>query len=66
MAYRCKYSPAKECNGCGGCEAASRSYSCPVCGAELEYGDTIYADEYGEPLACENCVKLKCVEDFYD
>ena len=38
-------------------------YTCPFCGEEQDY---VFLDWDGEPVGCENCLKKKRAEDYYD
>lgn len=34
-----------------------KMYECPVCGAELCGASTLYINEFGECVGCEECIK---------
>lgn len=65
MAYRCKLYRMRECDGCGDCQE-EKIYNCPVCGAEVGGGDTLYIDNYGNTLGCEKCVFSKEAADILE
>lgn len=51
---------ARECTGCQDCYTEPKSFHCPMCGAVLDYGDTIYfVRENDEIIGCENCIGTK-------
>ena len=54
MGYICIKSN-KECDGCMACNP-SPHYYCPVCGEEVF--ETVFADNDGTILGCENCAHI--------
>ena len=63
MAYRCKLNHSKECIGCMACEEET-NYYCPVCGEKVL--ETVYIDNSGNVIGCENCVETKEPEEMID
>lgn len=41
------------------------TYTCPVCGEEIEYGTYLYFND-NKCVGCEYCLERKFVEDVYD
>ena len=41
-------------------------FACPECGEPLDYGNTIYMDDFGVIVGCEYCVTAKSAEDVFD
>lgn len=59
MAMTCKHG-GRLCDGCQDCYTEPQAIRCPVCGEELDYGDTIYyLREGGDVLGCEICIGTK-------
>ena len=56
MAYICKLNYCKECDGCMACQE-DREYFCPICGEKVI--ETVYVDNNGNVIGCENCVETK-------
>ena len=56
MAYMCKKYFNKECDGCMDCKP-SPHYYCPVCGEEVY--ETVFVNNDGEIIGCENCAEIK-------
>ena len=56
MAYRCIKHYSKECDGCMDCKSR-KAYYCPVCGDEVY--ETVFVDNSGYVLGCENCAQIK-------
>ena len=40
------------------------SMKCPVCGAELGWGDKLYFDVGGNLAGCDECITTKYAEDY--
>lgn len=40
-------------------------YECPVCGAELSGGSTVYISN-GEIVGCEDCIYAKDAADYFE
>ena len=55
MAFRC-IKGGGECIGCMSCKP-SKHYYCPICGKEVY--DTVFVDNTGEVIGCENCAQIK-------
>ncbi len=45
-----------ECNGCMDCKPLPHYY-CPICGEEVY--ESIYVNNEGEVIGCENCAQIK-------
>lgn len=56
MAYPCVKYSGHECDGCGDCQPDFH-YFCPICGAEVY--ETVYVNNTGEVIGCENCAEIK-------
>lgn len=56
MAYCCIKNPVKECNGCMTCQPEVHYY-CPICSEEIY--ETVFVNNDGEIIGCENCVETK-------
>ena len=56
MAYKCSKHYHKDCDGCMDCKP-SKSYYCPICGEEVY--ETVFVDNHGNVLGCENCAQIK-------
>lgn len=56
MAFRCIKNHARECDGCGACKP-SPVYYCPICFEKVT--ETVFVDNDGEVVGCENCVEIK-------
>lgn len=56
MAYCCIKNPNIECDGCMACKPDPHYY-CPICGEEVF--ETVFVDNDGEIIGCENCAKTK-------
>lgn len=56
MAYYCFKKSTKECVGCMECKSEPHYY-CPVCGEEVY--ETVFVDNDGEVIGCENCAQIK-------
>ena len=41
------------------------TYECPCCGAEIAPGTTLYINENGDVVGCEECVTTKDAEDYF-
>lgn len=53
----------RECDGCGSCFAEPPTFHCPICGAPLDYCDTIYfVRECEEIIGCECCIGTKSAD----
>ncbi len=39
-------------------------FECPVCGAELGWGDKLYFDVGGNLAGCDECITTKYAEDY--
>ena len=37
---------------------------CPTCGEELEGGDKVYLDVFGNIVGCEACIQETTVDDY--
>ena len=57
MAYICVKHYNKECDGCMCCEPPDKRYYCPICGEEVY--ETVFVDNSGDILGCENCAQIK-------
>ena len=55
LGYMC-IKAGKECDGCMDCRP-SPHYHCPICNKEVS--DTVFVDNSGEVIGCENCVETK-------
>ena len=55
MGYICIYGSG-ECSGCMNCKP-NPHYYCPVCGKEVY--DTVFVDNSGDVIGCENCAQIK-------
>ena len=55
MAYIC-IKGNRECIGCMEC-SPSPHYYCPVCGKEVY--ETVFVDNSGDVIGCENCAQIK-------
>ena len=62
MAYQCILYGG-ECDGCGRCQEEEKKYYCPVCGEEV---DSVYVDNEGDILGCENCVSIRDAGEVLD
>ena len=56
MAYMCIKHRGKECVGCMECHPSS-NYYCPICGEEVY--ETVFVDNGGNVIGCENCAQIK-------
>lgn len=45
-----------ECDGCMACNPEPHYY-CPICGKEVY--ETVFVDNSGEVIGCENCAEAK-------
>ncbi len=63
MAYICKLNYFKECDGCMSCREEKEFY-CPVCGEVAT--ETVYVDNNGNVIGCENCVETKEPEELIE
>ena len=63
MAYICKLNYCKECDGCMVCRE-EKKYFCPICGEKVF--ETVYVDNSGDVIGCENCVSMKEPEEVLD
>lgn len=55
MGFSCIYNN-KECDGCMNCQPETHYY-CPICGHEVY--ETVFVDNDGDVIGCENCVEIK-------
>ena len=55
MAMMC-IKASRECDGCMDCRPDPHYY-CPICGKEVY--ETVFVDNYGDVIGCENCVETK-------
>ena len=46
----------QECDGCMDCKP-SLHYYCPICGNEIY--ETVFVDNTGDIIGCENCAEIK-------
>ena len=46
----------RECDGCMNCKP-SQHYYCPICGKEVY--ETVFVDNNGDVIGCENCAEIK-------
>ena len=60
MGLSCVKSHARECDGCGDCQE-SESYFCPICDAEVY--ETVFVNNEGDVLGCENCAEIKTPDE---
>ena len=63
MAFYCIKNSAHECDGCMACKP-SQSYYCPICGKEIY--ETVFVDNSGDVIGCENCVDTKEPQEVFD
>ena len=56
MAYHCIKNGGKECDGCMRCRP-TKHYYCPICGEEVY--ETVFVDNDGTVIGCENCAEIK-------
>lgn len=56
MALICERNPGKLCDGCMDCRPEVHYY-CPICNAEVY--ETVFVDNEGEVIGCENCAQIK-------
>ena len=56
MAYHCIKNSSRECDGCMACRPSPRYY-CPICGKEVY--ETVFVENSGEIIGCENCAHIK-------
>lgn len=47
---------SRECDGCMDCRPDPHYY-CPICGEEVY--ETVFVDNGGDVIGCENCVETK-------
>lgn len=43
-----------------------KMYECPICGAELCGASTVYIDEFGDIIGCEDCVSTKDAANYFE
>jgi transcription elongation factor Elf1 len=55
VGFSCIYNN-KECDGCMNCQPETHYY-CPICGHEVY--ETVFVDNSGEVIGCENCAQIK-------
>lgn len=66
MAMICR-NGARECDGCMDCYQEPGPFHCPVCGAQLDYGDNVYfVRENDEIIGCECCIGTKNADSLED
>ena len=56
MGYSCVNNHHRECDGCMACRSY-KPYYCPICGEEVY--ETVFVDNSGNVLGCENCAQIK-------
>ena len=56
MGYYCVNNSSAECTGCMNCKP-EKHYYCPICGEEV--CETVFVDNDGEVIGCENCAQIK-------
>lgn len=42
------------------------THYCPKCGAEMSADTTLYLNDDGEIIACDQCVEKTTVDEYYD
>jgi uncharacterized paraquat-inducible protein A len=58
----CKQARGAACIGCGECRREDRRPTCPKCGAELNFDDTIYLRD-SIVIGCVECISESTAEE---
>lgn len=56
MGFMCIKNSRVECSGCMACKPETHYY-CPICDEEVY--ETVFVDNDGNILGCENCAQIK-------
>ena len=65
MAATCIHGGA-ECSGCMGCAGEEMQFTCPNCGAEIDYDNDIIYCNGNDIVGCQCCIAATTLADLAD